>query len=178
MTVFGNPINFALIVKDIKIWSDGANYKNGLFHFVVDQKIFPRRARVATLSADLGCLSVGNALLDCPENEAISDFDAEGAFRGLLNGMLPYILMDEDDIPDDFETDYTYQASTGNLEDEGCLVFAVAVGSRLRILAAEVERYSHCDRYYIRDVSEVWVERDEVASIIGQAKSAFEKGTL
>lgn len=178
MAVFGDPNNFALMVEEIQAWAGDGGHRNGLFHFVVDQNIFPRRARVATLSADLGCLSADNALLDCPENDAISDLDAESAFRLLLSGMLPHILVDEDDILDDFETDYTYQASTYNLEDEGCFVFAVAAGSKLRILAAEIERDCHGSKGWIRGVSEVWVERGEVAAIIAQANAAFEQGAL
>ncbi|WP_421568834.1 immunity 42 family protein [Stenotrophomonas sp. PD6] len=178
MTVFGDPNSFALIVEKLQIWNDGAGYENGIFHFVVDQRIFPRRARVSTLSADLGCLSAGNALVDFPENDAISSLGTEDAFRFLLNGMLPYLLMDENDIPDDFETDYTYQASTNNLEDDGCFAFAIGKGNMVRILAAEIEKVPHGEARRITALSEVWIEKDEVSAIISRAKSALDQGML
>lgn len=173
MTVFGDPNKFALVVEQVQSWNDRDASKNGIFHFIVDRRIFPDKARVATISAELGCLSAGNALIDFPENSAIASLGAPAAFERLLNGMLPYLLMNEDDIPEDFETDYTYQASTGNLEDEGCFAFAVGVGDQVRILAAQLERTGTAEARRVRDVSEVWIKKEELTEIIVQAKSCY-----
>lgn len=178
MTVFGDPNNFALIAASVRSWNDEPGAGNGIFHFVVDGRVFPRRARVSALSADIGSLSKGNALVDLPENSKLHDFAADEAFRFLLNGMLPYILMDEDEIPDDFQTDYTYQASTGNLEDENCFAFAVREGHRVRVLAAEIEQdYSGAGRRLV-DVSEAWVDIEEATRIIHLAKDSLENSNL
>lgn len=178
MPVFGDPNRFALIAESVHSWNEAPGAGNGIFHFLVDRRVFPRRTRVSALSADIGALSAGNALVDFPSNPAICDLDADEAFRSLLNGMLPYILMDEDEIPDDFETDYTYQASTSNLEDEGCFAFAVGTGSRVRILAAEIERDPSTGARHVVEVSEVWIEKDEVTAIIDGAKQALERSEL
>ena len=92
--------------------------------------------------------------------------------------MLPYILMNEDEIPDDFQTDYTYQASTENLEDENCFAFAVREGRRVRILAAEIEQDCSDVGRRLVDVSEAWIDIEEVTKIIHLAKDALENSNL
>ena len=178
MTVFGDPNNFALIVASVRLWNEEPGAGNGIFHFVVDGRVFPRRARVSALSADIGSLSSGNALVDFPENSKLHGLGADEAFRFLLNGMLPYMLMDEDEIPDDFQTDYTYQASTENLEDENCFAFAVREGHRVRILAAEIEQDCSDLGRRLVDVSEAWIDMEEVTRIIHLAKDALENSNL
>jgi len=178
MTVFGDPNNFALIAASVQSWNERPGLGNGIFHFVVDGRLFPRRARVSALSADIGSLSSGNALVDLPENSAVSSLGADDAFRFLLNGMLPYILLDEDEIPDNFQTDYTYQASTNNLEDENCFAFAVKVGHQVRVLAAEIVLDPLAGGKRLLDVSEAWIDVKELAEIIGLAKEAFKSSSL
>ena len=178
MTVFGDPNNFALIAASVRSWNEKPGAGNGIFHFVVDGRVFPRRARVSTLSADIGSLSPGNALVELPENSEVSSLDADDAFRFLLNGMLPYILMDEDEIPDDFQTDYTFQASTNNLEDENCFAFAVRVGNQVRVLAAEVVPDPCAEGKCLVDVSEAWIDLRELTEIIDIAKEALKNLSL
>jgi len=108
----------------------------------------------------------------------VSSLGADDAFRFLLNGMLPYILMDEDEIPDNFQTDYTYQASTNNLEDENCFAFAVKVGHQVRVLAAEIVLDSLAGGNRLLDVSEAWIDVKELAEIIDLAKEAFKNRSL
>lgn len=176
MTVFGDPNRFAMIIEALPQWTSEGGYSNGIFHFVVDQNIFPPTVRVATLSADICCLGEGNALHDLPENQLISGMPAPQAFYEILRTMRPGYVMDEDDVPDDFISDYTYQASTYNLEEGGCYAFAVADGPRVRILAADVHRSEGSmleNSGSWPDVSEVWIERWELASIIEAVRQEF-----
>ncbi len=92
--------------------------------------------------------------------------------------MLPYILMDEDEIPDNFQTDYTYQASTNNLEDENCFAFAMKVGHQVRVLAAEIVLDPLAGGKRLLDVSEAWIDVKEIAEIIDLAKEAFKNRRL
>jgi len=108
----------------------------------------------------------------------VSSLGADDAFRFLLNGMLPYILLDEDEIPDNFQTDYTYQASTNNLEDENCFAFAVKVGHQVRVLAAEIVLDPPAGGKRLLDVSEAWIDVKELAEIIDLAKEAFKNRRL
>ena len=178
MTVFGDPNNFALIAESVRSWNESSGAGNGIFHFVVDGRIFPRRTRVSALSADIGALSPGNALVDLPENSKIADLGAVDAFTLLLNGMLPYILLHEEEIPDDFETDYTYQASTCTLEDENCFAFAVRVGEHVRVLAGEVERDPSSDTRRVVDVAEACIHRNELSEMIGSVIRALRMAEL
>ncbi len=173
MAVYGDPNKFALIVERIEQWTDVKSHANGVFHFVIDQCIYPRRVRVSTLSADIGGLASDNALLSGPQCDAVGGMGAKAAFTFLLNRMRPGHLLSDDDIPDDFVDDYTYQASTDNLENDSCYVFAVGVGDEIRILGAKMESPLDDGPSLIADLAEVWVGRDEVRDIVRQVRSDF-----
>ncbi|PQQ30505.1 hypothetical protein C6H68_26025, partial [Photorhabdus luminescens] len=56
-------------------------YRNGLFHFCIDGKLYPNSAKVATLGGDILCLSDGNALALPVENNNIFNMEKK---RSLL----------------------------------------------------------------------------------------------
>lgn len=178
MPVFGDPNRFAVMVERVEHWTAPGGHQNGVFHFIVDQAIFPRSMRVATITADVGSLVAMNALVDHPEDERVIGMSPEEAFAELLGNMLPWMVKGEDDIPDDFVTDYTFQASTYNLEDAGCFAFAVASGDQVRILAADTSDLAQNGDGRGRAVSElmvseVWIGKLELAGIIASVVKAF-----
>ncbi|PQQ34169.1 hypothetical protein C6H68_25230, partial [Photorhabdus luminescens] len=52
--------------------------------------------------------------------------------------MLPERAEPGKEVSDDFVTSYKYQASTYNLENDCCYVFAVSNGSMIRILGSKL----------------------------------------
>ncbi|WP_157953023.1 immunity 42 family protein [Limnobaculum parvum] len=178
--VFGDPNNFAILMELVPPWSLEDNYKNGLFHFIIDGKLFPDSAGVATLSGDVSCLSEDNALLSPLEDSILFSLDKIEAFSTMLRAMLPTLLDPNVDVPDDFETNYSYQASTYNLEDNACYVFAVSSGDEIRILGAKTSylsgndidgyKWINCEHL---DVAEVILQKEEVHKIVNEIKMQF-----
>lgn len=179
--VIGDPNKFAILIDYIPLWSIDNGYKNGLFHFIVKGQMFPSSASVATLSGDVGCLSDDNALITTPENEYLFKMNKLDAFSNMMNTMLPNLLNPNVEVPDDFETDYSYQASTYNLENDSCYVFSVGFINEIRILAAKV---SYLDgngndgyawkNYNNLEVQDVILTKSEVHHIVSEVKEKYQ----
>lgn len=179
--IFGDPNKFAILMDHVASWDLDGGYKNGLFHFVVAGGIFPSYASVATLSGDVGCLSDDNALITTPENEKLFNMNKWDAFSNMMNAMLPNLLDPCAEVPDDFETDYRYQASTYNLENDACYVFCVSFMNKIRILAAKVSYLSgnDTDGYEWKNISnieinEVILPKGEVHYIVSEVKKKYQ----
>jgi hypothetical protein len=171
--VFGDPNRFAILIEYVSEWSDDSNYKNGLFHFCIDGKLFPNKARVATLSGDIFCLSDGNALTTPVENKTFFEMGKSDALSSMLKTMLPERVEPDKEIPDDFVTSYEYQASTYNLEDDYCYFFAVSMGSKIRIVGAQLSTLKedsnaehHWEDVLNPDIVEIYLDKHEVKKII------------
>lgn len=181
--IFGNPHKFAILLDCVPEWSLENGYKNGIFHFVIDGALFPSETSVATLGGDLYCMLEGNALLNPREDHELFAMNRLEAFAKMLNAMLPSVLNSDFDVPDDFESDYGYQASTYNLEDNSCYVFAVGCGDKIRVLGAKVGFLSGNDadgykwtRYQHIDVHETILLKKDVVTIVNKVKSYYEGG--
>lgn len=179
--IFGDPNKFAILMEHVALWDLGGGYKNGLFHFVVAGRVFPSYASVATLSGDVGCLSEDNALITTPENGKLFNMNKLDAFSNMMNAMLPNLLDPSAEVSDDFETDYRYQASTYNLENDACYVFCVRLMNKVRILAAKVSCLSGNDidgyewkNFDSIEVHEVILSKDEVHHIVSEVKEKFQ----
>ncbi|MCT4706364.1 immunity 42 family protein [Enterobacteriaceae bacterium H16N7] len=178
--IYGNPNKFAILMDIVSDWTLDNSYKNGLFHFIIDGKFFPDSAGVATLSGDVSCLSEDNALLSPPEDNVLFNMDKSLAFSSMLKVMLPALLEPEADIPDDFETDYKYQASTYNLENESCYVLAVGLEGKIRILGAKTSYlYGNAQDGYewknhdVIHVYEVILLKEEIYKIVNDVKAQY-----
>lgn len=181
--VFGNPNRFAILMELIPCWTEEGNYKNGLFHFIVEAKIFPAWANSSTLSGDILCLEKkNNALIAMPENKELFFMDKEMAFKKLLDAMLPEKLNPDFEYPDDFEEDYTYYAGTYNLEDGGCYVYAIGFEENIRILGARIsslignsiDGYDQINRDKF-NIAEIILPKAEVKQIIHDTKTYFDE---
>lgn len=174
--VSGDPNRFAILAEKIDCWSSGDGYANGLFHYFIDGLIFPPTANVATISGDIHCLTNGNALIDMPINDDLFVLPKKEAFEYMLGIMSPELLDPNSDIPDDFKENYKYQASTYNLENAGCYVFAVRCGDMVRIIGAKLlsigsVQESRGERV---EVCEVFLKTEEVARIVDAVRKVLD----
>lgn len=179
--VFGDPNKFAILIDYVPLWNIDSGFKNGLFHFIVEGEMFPSSASVATLGGDVGCLSDDNALITTPEDENLFKMNRLDAFSSMMRAMLPGLLDPNVDVPDDFETDYRYQASTYNLENDSCYVFSVGFMDEIRILAAKVSYLDGNDNdgyewknYDVFKVYDVILTKKEVHHIVSQVKEKYQ----
>jgi hypothetical protein len=91
----------------------------------------------------------------------------------MLKTMLPERVEPDKEIPDDFVTSYEYQASTYNLEDDYCYFFAVSMGSKIRIVGAQLSTLKedsnaehHWEDVLNPDIVEIYLDKHEVKKII------------
>lgn len=178
--IFGDPNEFAILIDVVPTWTSDDSYKNGLFHFIIDGGLFPNSVRVATLGGDINCLSNDNALLSPPEDNVLFNMDKLKAFSTMLKVMLPTMLEPEVDVSGDFETDYKYQASTYNLEDDSCYVMAVGSGDNIRILGAKTSYLSGNDvdgyewkNYDYLSIYEIILPKDKIRKIVSDVKMHY-----
>ncbi|GKX56137.1 hypothetical protein SOASR030_22490 [Leminorella grimontii] len=171
--IFGDPNHFSILIEYLPQWSAVGSFKNGLFHFCIDGNLYPDSARVATLGGDIFCLSEGNALISPISDERIFKMDKKEAFFLMLETMLPEFVNPDIDLSDDFVESYQYQASTYNLEDGGCYVFAVSFKDMIRILGAKLSVLKGDDKTGYRRVniaepyiSDVVLEKNVVSDIV------------
>ncbi|EJM04482.1 hypothetical protein PMI18_01376 [Pseudomonas sp. GM102] len=171
--IFGDPIKFAILMEYVPQWSEEGSYRNGMFHFILDSTILPEFASVATLGVDVRCLQFNNALVDHVEDSVLFHMDAKTAFQDMLGRMLPGRL--GIDVDDDFVNEYRFRVSSINLEEFDCFVFAVAFEDKLRIVGAKISD-DFSSPYDVEDlrVSEVVVEKEEVAKIVAGAVGYYE----
>ena len=144
--LIGNPYTFAILIDPVSLWCGNGGHINGVFHFYIDGEMFPPGLRNATLGGDVFCLEKDNALKTAPENASLFCMPKQDAYFYMLGRMLPEMVSEESEIGDDFETDYTYNATTYNMDDDCCFVFAVRNGGLLRILGAKVCRQHYDEK--------------------------------
>lgn len=182
--VFGDPNKFAIVMELIPCWTVEGSYKNGLFHFIVDAKIFPTWLKVATLEVDILDLTDNNGLITTSDNEKLFYTDKRETFIELMNKMFPDYLNPDIEIPDDFNEDYSYRVSTFNLENDACFVFAVGFKEEIRILAAKTAylygddikgyKWQDYDKFNI-NVAEIILPKTEVRQIINDVKTYYDE---
>lgn len=93
---------------------------NGLFHFILDGKMFPEELENSSLGVDLLDFLEGSALVSLPENCEIINMSKEDAFNLMLGLAYPDYRDDIDD-PNDFDNFYFYKASTKILKALGVM---------------------------------------------------------
>ncbi|RON26039.1 hypothetical protein BK661_27110 [Pseudomonas frederiksbergensis] len=174
--IFGDPIKFAILMKYIPQWSQEGSYKNGMFHFIIDSAIFPDVAGVATLGGDVHCVKSDNALVNPVDDSKLFHMDAKSAFLYMLEGMLPAKLGVE--AHEGFVEDYRFHASSNNLEEFGCFVFAVGFKNKIRILGANLNCLSSegdaVTGLELVKVSEVIIDKKKASEIIFDVVKDYE----
>ncbi len=178
--IFGEPVKFAILMDCVPQWSVDGNYQNGLFHYIINSNFFPGTAQVATLGGEIHCLQTDNALTNPVEDLSIFNMESKSAFILMLGKMLPEKLGGE--AQDGFVEDYRFNAGTYNLEGFECFVFAVACGSKIRVLAADLSCIGYEDDAVFGidaiTVSEVVLERSWVAGVVKSVVDKYESGLM
>lgn len=178
--IFGDPYKFAILVEKVPAWNVHGGYIQGLFHFIIDGKLFPDNITTATLDSVVAVyFNEENALFNPPEDKLIFSMPKEEAFPKMVNAMRPDFLNPDVDIPDDFEENYRYKASTYNIDDEGFYVCAVAYGNKVRILGTKTHyltgniedgrEWMNCETL---DIYEACLAKKEVLKIVKAVKAS------
>ncbi len=170
--IFGNPAVFAILIEYLPIWSENS-YKNGMFHFCIDEFFFPDQVCVSCLGVDVfELLSEDHPFVSFPENKGLFEGEKSNSFEIMLR--MAYPGMFEEDIPDDFSASHLYRASTQILEDAGYFVFAVTYGDMVRVLGTkmtelkrdEVSGRNVWHKIDTPDIKEVFLNKSEVSEMI------------
>ncbi|WP_081089620.1 immunity 42 family protein [Achromobacter xylosoxidans] len=173
--IFGNPYEFAVLIEYVPEWST-ETFRHGLFHFMLDGKMFPEELVTSTLGVDLRDFLEDSALVSLPENCEIFNMSKEDAFNLMLGLAYPDYRDDIDD-PNDFDNFYLYQASTTNIQDSGSYVFCVRCDDIVRIVGAKKQRLlpGPDDRNFWEmipnpEVVEVFMSVDAVKEIVRKVR--------
>lgn len=179
--IFGNPYVFAILIQDVPQWGDGS-FRNGVFQYIVDGRLFPEIITTSTLNVDVESLRVNNSFISLPENCEIFNDSKNSAFRTMLEFIWPDFFDEKKYIPDGFEPKYIYKVSTPNIEDSGNYVFCVACGDQVRILAAKAELLKPVssgkwswERQHDFNVCDVIIPRGEIKKIINDVVDFYSK---
>lgn len=175
--IIGNPYEFAILVQHIPEWGDDF-YRNGLFHLIIDGKMFPEKLCTASLGVEFGEINSSNALISFPENREIFHAEKEDAFKAMLFMAYPDYRLDYGgggDDRQDCKNEYLYKISGQNSEENGYYLFCVTCNDEARVLGAKVgELISQVDgtkdRVTIQqlDISEIIVPTAEIKRIVQQ----------
>ncbi len=176
--IFGDPHNFAILIQYVPEWGDSTS-KNGVFHFCIDGCFFPEEINTSTLWVDVySLLDDSNPLYLFQDNKDIFEKDIKSAFSCML-GMIAPELIGEDES-EDFEQDYKFQASTENINDSGCVVFAVSNNDLVRVLGARHSKLQqdgkggcHWERIVNFDIKEAFVEKNKIKNLLVGVESYY-----
>ena len=150
--LLGDPYRFAVLAEVIPVWNVDETFGNGVLLLAVDGQFFPREIVTAPLKGELYWrqeklqhLSVEEALYQLPKAQAFAAI---------------YALT----FPEDraLDNDYRFDLTPDSLADQGCFVFAVACGDKVRI-AYDAGR----SRYELEHalISEAFLSAGEIAEI-------------
>lgn len=153
----GDPYRFAVLIEIIPVWNVDETFGNGVLLLVVDGQFFPREIVTAPLKGELYWLR--EKLQHLSVEEALYQLPKAQAFAAIYARTYP-----EDRAPDN---DYRFDLTPDSLADQGCFVFAVASGDKVRILAAALAYDAGRSRYELEQalVSEAFLSAGEIAEI-------------
>lgn len=173
--IFGDPYEFAVLIEIVPEWSD-ETYRNGLFHFIIDGKMFPEEPTNSSLGVDLRAFLKSSALVSLPENCEIFNMNKEDAFN-LMLGLAYPDYRDDVENPEDFDNCYLYEASTPNIQDPGSYFFCVRCNDAVRIIGAKKNRLqpgpdggNFWERIPNPEVVEVFMSVDAVKEIVRKVR--------
>ncbi|MEB6380842.1 immunity 42 family protein [Leclercia adecarboxylata] len=145
--IFGNPYHFAIWTEFVPQWSE--SYKNGLFHLIINGKLYPDDIRTSTLSSDLYEITDSDcALISQPQNDEIFYLSTETAFKRLFDLAYPQ-PSEQDEYPEQI---FDYCIISSNISSRGGCFFAVSNDTSLRIIGGMIQ-------HLVKDESEdknVW----------------------
>ncbi|WP_238923229.1 immunity 42 family protein [Achromobacter ruhlandii] len=173
--IFGNPYEFAVLIEYVPEWST-ETFRYGLFHFMLDGKMFPDELVTSTLDVDLRDFLGYSALVSPPENCEIFKMSKEEAFNLMFELAYPDYHDDVENL-DGIGNIFLYKASTVNIEDFRSHVFCVACNDTVRIIGAKMARLlpgpddrNFWERIPNPEVVEVFVSVDAVKEIVRKVR--------
>jgi hypothetical protein len=135
MMIFGNPYHFAIWTDFVPGWSE--LYKNGLFHLIINGKLYPYDIRTSTLSSDLYEITDNDcALISQPQNDEIFYLPTEIAFKRLFDLTYPE-PSEQDEYPEQI---FDYCITSSNISSCGGCFFAVANDISLRVIGGVIQQ--------------------------------------
>ncbi len=155
--LLGDPYRFAVLAEVIPVWNVDETFGNGVLLLAVDGQFFPREIVTAPLKGELYWLQ--EKLQHLSVEEALYQLPKAQAFAAI------YALT----FPEDraLDNDYRFDLTPDSLADQGCFVFAVASGDKVRILAAALAYDAGRSRYELEQalISEAFLSAGEIAEI-------------
>ena len=155
--LLGDPYRFAVLAEVIPAWNADGTFDNGVLLLAVDGQFFPQEIVTAPLRGELYWLR--EKLQHLSGEEALCQLPKAQAFAVIYARTYP-----EDSA---LENDYRFDLTPDSLADQGCFVFAVASGDKVRILAAALAYDASESRYELEQalVSEAFLSAGEIAEI-------------
>ena len=155
--LLGDPYRFAVLAEIISAWNVDETFGNGVLLLAVDGQFFPREIVTAPLKGELYWLR--EKLQHLSVEEALYQLPKAQAFAAIYARTYP-----EDRALDN---DYRFDLTPDSLADQGCFVFAVASGDKVRILAAALAYDAGRSRYELEQalVSEAFLSAGEITEI-------------
>lgn len=133
--IFGNPYHFAIWTDFVPGWSE--LYKNGLFHLIINGKLYPDNIRTSTLSSDLYEITDSDcALISQPQNDEIFYLPTEIAFKRLFDLTYPE-PSEQDEYPEQI---FDYCITSSNISSCGGCFFAVSNDISLRVIGGVIQQ--------------------------------------
>ncbi|MDI3438492.1 immunity 42 family protein [Erwinia sp. V90_4] len=135
MMIFGNPYHFAIWTDFVPGWSE--LYKNGLFHLIINGKLYPDDIRTSTLSSDLYEITDSDcALISQPQNDEIFYLPTEIAFKRLFDLTYPD-PSEQDEYPEQI---FDHCITSSNISSCGGCFFAVSNDISLRVIGGVIQQ--------------------------------------
>ena len=114
--IIGNPDKFAILANVVKEWSD-SYWRNGIFFFCIDGKLFPKEPYNVTFNSEVWRLKerLQEILTNPSINESLFKMEKEKAFTEICKITFPENW--------DIDNDYQYYISPTTFGDFGYLTF-------------------------------------------------------
>lgn len=178
--IIGDPSRFAIFIDWVPAWWTEEYGLNGAFHYVVNGEFYPRTLAAAPLSGEVYGFENGNSIVMPPEDGEIFIMPKDSAFRVLMEKIFPDYFDPDVEISDDFVTDFSFKASTDEMENSGCFFFAVSSKGVTRILGARLGEFvpkgngeSEWVVFESPDICETMLSDSEVLKLVEGVKSAW-----
>lgn len=133
--IFGNPYHFAIWTDFVPEWSE--LYKNGLFHLIINGKLYPDDIKTSTLFSDLYEITDSDcALISQPQNDEIFYLPTEIAFKRLFDLTYPE-PSEQEEYPEQI---FDYCITSSNISSCGGIFFAVSNDISLRVIGGVIQQ--------------------------------------
>lgn len=137
--IVGDPSCFAIYFDKVEAWSSAGGYNLGFFCYAIDGVLIPNPSLglVSTLNSEIHYLKIDTSFSNHPEDEYFFSLPKSEAFQAILNITSPGWNGDENEnelLPDN---DWSFKASTPEMEQCGYYVFTIKHMDVVRVIAGK-----------------------------------------